>query len=188
MYPWIRFAREMLRARKMPALNVGETHATPLRCGIFDIDYQFEMNNGRIITLFDLGRVPMFVRMGVLEEMQAAGWYGTIAGSSIRYRRRITIGQKLEIRSRAVGVDNRFFYIEQGIFRGDECCAHGLLRAAITTGKGIVPTGDVLERLGFVDTIPILPDWARDWDRAEASRPWPPMQDRPHPAPALLRA
>ena len=55
MYPWIRFAREVLRVRKMPALAVGETHVTPLRCGLFDIDYQLEMNNGRIITLFDLG-------------------------------------------------------------------------------------------------------------------------------------
>ena len=188
MYPWIRFAREALRVRKMPALAAGETHVTPLRCGVLDIDYQLEMNNGRIITLFDLGRVPMFARMGVLREMQKAGWYGTIAGSSIRYRRRITLGQKLEIRSRSIGVDERFFYVEQGIFRGDECCAHGLLRAAITTGRGIIPTSEVMEQLGFADTVPVLPDWARDWDRAEASRPWPPMQDERDFAPELLRA
>ena len=188
MYPWFRFAREMIRARRMPALQPGETHVTPLYCMPQDIDIQMEMNNGRIITLFDLGRVPMFQRMGVLGSMAKAGWYGTIAGSSIRYRRRITLFQKLEIRSRAVGVDGRFFYIEQGIFRGEECCAHALIRAAITTGKGIVPTDEVLDKIGMTATIPVLPDWARTWDRAETSRPWPPMQDDVVPTRELLRA
>ena len=188
MYPWFRFAREMFRARRLPALQPGEVHVTPLYCLPQDIDIQMEMNNGRIITLFDLGRVPMFERMGVVKKLSDLGWYGTIAGSSIRYRRRITLFQKLEIRSRAVGVDDRFFYIEQGIFRGDECCAHGLLRAAITTGKGIVPTREVLEKIGMASTIPALPDWARTWDRAEAERPWPPMQDDVVPTRELLRA
>ena len=177
MYPWIRFAREMARAKRMDPLVPGEVHVTRLRCLPQDLDIQFEMNNGRIITLFDLGRVPMFQRMGVLGRMKKAGWYGTIAGSSIRYRHRITLGQSLEIRSRTAGVDGRFFYIEQGIFRGDACCAHGLLRAAITTGKGIIPTDQVLATLGFTETIPTLPDWAGEWDKAEAQRPWPPMQD-----------
>ena len=178
MYPWNRFTVEMARAKRMEPLLPGDVHVTPLRYLPQDIDVQMEMNNGRIITLFDLGRVPMFQRMGVLGRMKKAGWYGTIAGSSIRYRRRITLGQKLEIRSRAAGVDGRFFYVEQGMFRDDECCAHALLRAAITTGKGIIPTDEVLEGLGFTETIPDLPDWARAWDQAEAGRPWPPMQDK----------
>ena len=175
MYPWIRFAREMFRARRMSPITQGEVHTTSLICMPWDIDYQFEMNNGRIITLFDLVRVPMFQRMGVLKGMSERGWYGTVLGSSIRYRRRITLFQRLEFRSRTVGVDDRFFYIEHAIFRGDECCAHALVRTAITTGKGIIPTREVLETLGFDDAYPV-PDWVRAWAETDAHRPWPPMQ------------
>ena len=88
MYPWIRFAREMIRARRLGPLAPGEVHRTTLICWPWDIDVQMEMNNGRILTLFDVGRVPMFWRTGAVSRMQKLGWYGTIAGSAIRYRRR----------------------------------------------------------------------------------------------------
>ena len=184
MYPWIRFAREVRRAKRLPAMKPGETHTTPITCLPHDLDYQIEMNNGRIITLFDLGRIPLFIRMGLPEKMAEAGWYGTIAGSSIRYRRRITLFQRLELRSRTIGADERFTYFEQALYRGDECCAHGLLRAAITTDKGIVPSREALDRFGFVGEEFALPDWAQAWADAEDKRPWPPMEDdQLHPAP-----
>jgi acyl-CoA thioesterase FadM len=46
-----------------------------------------ELNNGRTLTMMDLGRVVMFQRMGLTEVMRRKGWAGTIAGASIRYRR-----------------------------------------------------------------------------------------------------
>lgn len=177
MYPAIRFTLEMLRARRMPPLAIGETHVTPIRCLPWDIDFQLEMNNGRILTLFDIGRVPMFARLGVLEEMKRRKWFGTIAGSSVRYRRRITLWQKLELRSRVIGADERFTYIEQGLWRDGECCAHAVLRAAITTGRGIIPSSEVIAALGFAPEDMALPAWVQAWDSAETERPWPPMQD-----------
>ncbi len=176
MYPWIRLAREMFRARRLPPLGYGEVHSATIRCMPWDIDMQMEMNNGRIITLFDLVRVPMFQRMGVLDGLADRKWFGMVLGSSIRYRRRITLFQKLELRSRTLGVDDRFFYIEHGIFRDGECCAHALVRTGMTTGKGIIPTQEVLDALNYEGTYPI-PDWVRAWAEAEAQRPWPPMQD-----------
>ena len=176
MYPVIRFALEMLRARRMPPLAMGETHVTSIRCWPWDIDAQMEMNNGRALTLFDIGRVSMFLRMGVLGEMSRRKWFGTIAGSTVRYRRRITLFQRLELRSRVIGADARFTYIEQGFWRGDDCCAHAVLRAAITTGQGIIPSQEVPDAFGYCMDDMELPDWVLSWDAAEAKRPWPPMQ------------
>lgn len=176
MYPIFRFMAEWHRARKLPPLKVGETHVTRITCMPWDIDYQLEMNNGRVLTLFDIGRVVMLERLGVVTRVRALKWYGTIAGSTIRYRRRITLFQKLEIRSRVIGVDQRFNYIEQSLWRTNdgECCAHAVLRVAITTGKGIIPSSEVIEKLGLDYSEMILPDWVKAWDGAEKQRPWPP--------------
>lgn len=177
MYPFVRMTREMARARRLGPLEPGAVHRSTIVCWPWDIDIQFEMNNGRVLTLFDTGRVPMFWRSGAVARMKKLGWYGTIAGSAIRYRRRITLFQKLEMRTRFIGVDARFIYIEQGLFRGGDCAAHAVLRAAITTGKGIIPTAEVMEKLGLEHAAVPVPDWVREWDMAETHRPWPPMQD-----------
>lgn len=175
MYPIFRLMLEVRRARKVPEMKIGETHVTRITCMPWDIDYQLEMNNGRILTLFDIGRVAMFERLGVIKRMAALKWYGTVAGSTIRYRRRITLFQKLELRTRIIGADERFTYIEQAFWRADgECCAHAVVRTAITTGKGIIPTREVSEKLELeYDELP-LPDWVVAWDASEQQRPWPP--------------
>ncbi|NNE88081.1 MAG: acyl-CoA thioesterase [Silicimonas sp.] len=178
MYPIFRFMLEMRRARKLPPLAVGDTHVTKITCLPWDIDYQFEMNNGRILTLFDIGRVVMLDRLGIVKRLAALKWYGTIAGSTVRYRRRITLFQKLEMRSRVVGVDERFNYIEQSFWRDSdgECCAHAVLRVAITSGKGIIPSAEVIEKLEMHYDEMALPNWVKAWDASEQQRPWPPSK------------
>ena len=178
MYPFIRLGLELRRARKLPSLKFGETHVTKITCLPWDIDFQMEMNNGRILTLFDIGRVAMLDRMGIIKRLRELNWFGTIAGSTIRYRRRITMFQKLEMRSRSIGVDGRFNYIEQSLWRADgECCAHAVVRVAITTGKGIIAMAEVIEKLGLDYQELELPDWVVAWDASEAQRPWPPSLD-----------
>lgn len=177
MYPFGRVAKEIFIHRNAPRLGVGDVHVAQLRCWPWDIDMFGEMNNGRFLTLFDLGRIVLFRRMGILAELKRRGWYGTVAGSAIRYRRRVTMLQKLEMRSRVVGWDERFTYVDQSFWRNGDCVAQVILRTAITTGRGIVPTEEVARALGFPAESPPLPEWVTRWKEAETARPWPPLQD-----------
>jgi len=175
MYPVIRIAKELIRFRSAPSLLVGEVHETTLVCWPWDIDIFFEMNNGRTLTLFDIGRITLFSRMGLLPVMKAHGLVGTIAGASVRYRRRVRAFQKIRMKSRIVGWDARFVYAEQSMWRNGECTSHALLRMAVTDETGIVPTDRLLE---IIDAPTLtLPDWAAKWAEADGHRPWPPMQD-----------
>lgn len=174
MYPILRLALEVRRSRKLGALAPGEVHVTSLRVRPWDIDVFLDLNNGRVLTLFDIGRFGVFTRMGTLKAIRKRGWYGTVAGTSIRYRKRITIFQKLELRTRIVGWDDKFFYFEQAFWRGGECCAHAAVRTAITSGHGIVPPGEVVAALGEDTESPGLPEWIAAWSEAETTRPWPP--------------
>lgn len=177
MYPIFRLAKHFFIHRKDPPLTFGETHVTQVTCMPWDIDVFMEMNNGRVLTLLDLGRFLLFHRMGVTGEMKKRGWYGTIAGTAIRYRRRITLFQRLEMRTRVIGWDDRFTYVEQSLWRGDDCCAHAVLRTALTTGKGIVPPTEFARAIDIPEESPVLPLWVQRWSEAEKDRPWPPMQD-----------
>ncbi len=174
MYPLLRTAKELWANRKADPLPIGEDHVTRLLVWPWDIDIFLDLNNGRVLTLFDLGRFGLFQRMGLLRALKAQGWYGTVAGTAIRYRKRITVFQKLELRTRLVGWDDRFTYFEQAFWRGGECAAHAVVRTAITSGRGIVPTSEVARALGLPEASPDLPDWIRHWSQAELVRDWPP--------------
>ncbi|SLN21355.1 hypothetical protein ROJ8625_00797 [Roseivivax jejudonensis] len=178
MYPFIRLAKEMWVHRNAPPLAPGEDHVSHHICWPWDLDMWAELNNGRTLTLYDLGRIPLAARGGLVTVMRETGWGLTIAGSSVRYRRRVRFMERIEMRSRVVGWDARFIYLEQSMWkRNGECASHALFRSALTRDTGIVPPDEAVRALGIAGPAPELPDWIRAWIAAEDTRPWPPMQD-----------
>ncbi|SNX69662.1 acyl-CoA thioesterase FadM [Cereibacter ovatus] len=173
MYPYLRLFIEMRRTRTLKPLPVTGTHRSCHRCLPWDLDPWNELNNGRTLTLFDLGRLPLIHRTGLARVCADKGWGLTVAGSSLRYRRRVVLFDRLDMVSRCLGWDGRFFYIEQSLWRKGECTSHMLLRAAVTSRAGIVPPPEVADVLGAGDSPP-LPDWVAGWIEADALRPWPP--------------
>lgn len=174
MYPFFRLGAELARLPRAPAIGLLGTHVSTHRCWPWDLDPWIELNNGRTLTLYDLGRIPLVVRTGLARVMRANRWNITVAGNSVRYRRRIRAFDRFTMLSRVLGWDGRFFYIEQGIWRRGECCNHMLVRSAVTSGRGIVPPAEVLGRMGEDPQGPPLPPWVEAWIAAEATRPWPP--------------
>lgn len=174
MYPFFRFGKELLRYRRSAPLGLCDTHVSHHRCWPWDLDPWLELNNGRTLTLYDLGRIPMAMRTGLIGVLRAQGWGITVAGNSTRYRRRVRAFQRFELRSRCIGWDHRFLYTEQAMWVGGECCNHILIRSAITSARGIVPPAQVLRAMGEGEESPPLPDWVRGWIDADAARVWPP--------------
>lgn len=174
MYPVIRMGKEFFVHRNAPDLPVLGTHVSTHRCWPQDIDVFIEMNNGRILTILDLGRTILAKRVGLLRTLKDNGWGMTMAGVSVRYRRRIKPFVKFQMLSRCVGWDDRFFYLDQSIWIGEECAAQALYRSAITDKNGIVKPDRVFAAAGYDDDRPPLPDWVQNWVDAETTRVWPP--------------
>ena len=177
MYPFIRFIKAVVVARRQPPLSLLGTHVSQHLIWPWDLDPFNELNNGRTLTLFDLGRFPLGIRTGLSRTLKAMGWGLTVAGNTTRYRRRLVMFDRVEMRSRCIGWDARFFYMEQSMWKGAECTSHILVRSAIIsrTGSGIVPTEQALLALGEPVQSPPLPTWVQAWIAGDAARVWPPQ-------------
>ncbi|MHA6324527.1 acyl-CoA thioesterase [Roseivivax sp. CAU 1753] len=176
MYPFARLFKEIWVHRKAAPLAVGEDHVSHHMCWPWDLDMWWELNNGRTLTLYDLGRIPLAARGGLIPAMRTHKWGLTVAGSSVRYRRRIRMFDRIEMRSRIVTWDARFMYIEQSMWKSNgDCASHALYRTAVTDRNGIVPPSRVAEALGIAAAPPEMPAWIAAWSSAEDQRPWPPM-------------
>ena len=97
-----------------------------------------------------------------------------MAGSVVRYRRRVRAFYRLDMASRLVGWDDKFLYAEQSMWHRGTCTSHLVVRMAVTDAAGLVRM-DRFARAVDLPEPPPLPDWIRTWIEAEARRPWPPM-------------
>ena len=178
MYPVIRMLWQMWKYRKAESLPLTGTHISHHYCLPWDIDLWLELNNGRTLTLFDLGRIPLAHRVGLISVLRRKRWGLTMAGASVRYRRRILPFEKVEMRSRAICWDDKFVYLEQSMWKKNgECANHILYRSAVTGNGGIVAPKDVMAELGAKADTPVMPQWVASWISADMHRPWPPMQE-----------
>lgn len=178
MYPVIRMAKQMFVHRNDPPLPFTGTHVSRHRCWPWDIDLWMELNNGRTLTLLDLGRIPLIKRIGLFGVLKSENWGMTIAGVAMRYRRRIRAFEQFETRGRVLCWDERFLYIEQSMWKQDgECANNAVFRVAVTGPSGIMPPQEVRAVMGGEKQSPEVPEWVAKWIDAEALRPWPPMQD-----------
>ncbi len=180
MYPVVRLMFELWRHRAQP-LHLFEAHGGQTIILPGDLDPWLELNNGRTLTLYDMARMPLFVRLGMVRVVRAKGWGISVAGAHCRYRRRVRLFERLELVARLIGWDERFLYVEHAMWRRGEAVNHLLVRLAVTRDRqGIVPPQEFIEALGYQGLAsPPLPKWVRAWIEAEALRPWPPELQPP---------
>jgi len=179
MYPFVRFIKTLVGARRLPPLEqFTDTHISQHRCWPWDVDMYAEMNNGRILTLNDLGRLALGQRIGLIAVLAKKRWGMAVAGASVRYRRRIPTFQRYTLYTRALCWDERFLYLEQAMYLPNgECANHVLYRTAVLEKRKAIDPARVAEALGHETTSPPMPAWVQAWINAETQRPWPPMQD-----------
>jgi len=176
MYPFIRLTKEVFGARNAGPIGLTDTHVSHHICWPWDLDGFLELNNGRSLTLYDLGRFPLAKRVGLLKALRENHWGLTMAGVSVRWRARIRMFERFEMRSKAVGWDDKFVYLDQSMWkRNGTCASQALYRSAVTDKNGIVPPEKVMKAMGKDNPSPALPDWVQSWVDAEAQRPWPPL-------------
>lgn len=172
MYPWYRLSKVFLSKSKRKPMNVNDISILKTRVCLTDIDPFMELNNGRYLTMFDFGRYDVALRTGLWQHMKSEKWGLIVAGISIRYRYRLHVFNKIEIHSKVIGIDKRWFYFEQKIIRNGKLHASALVRTAVTSHKGLIPAGEVLKKIGMEKVSIPIPHWVKIWAESDEIRPW----------------
>ena len=133
-----------------------------------DLDANLHMNNGRYLTVMDLGRVDLLIRSGLLRVLMRRRWGGVVASATIRYRRPLNLFQRYELRTRLLGWDERWVFMEQRFVRGGDLVATAVVKAQFLGPEGRVTPAMVAGVAGFDPTSPPLPAAVIEWQGAEA--------------------
>ncbi len=174
MYPFIRLTWQMALAARQPKLGPWDAHTSYHYCMPWDVDMFGEMNNGRVLTFTDLGRFPLALRGGLIRVIVKNKWQLSMAGATVRWQRRILPFKRYEMRSAAIGCDDKFVYLHHTIWREGVCHASVLYRACARKGKDRIPIETFMSEMGTAQDMPRLPDFAETWRQGEDARSWPP--------------
>jgi acyl-CoA thioesterase FadM len=132
-----------------------------------DLDTNGHMNNGRYLTLLDLGRLDLLLRMGAVGPALRNKWYPVLAACQVRFRKPLNLFQEFEIVTRIAGWDEKWIYIDQKMMRGGRTVMHAFLKGVFTGGKGSVPITSLLKEMGNTEVSPPLPPAFSAWLAAE---------------------
>jgi acyl-CoA thioesterase FadM len=135
-----------------------------------DLDLNVHMNNGRYLTLMDLGRMDLMLRTGAMKLWFGQGWQPMVALSTCRHFKALKCFQAFELRTRVLGWDEKWIYFEQRFLRGEQLHALAAVKALMVGPQGPVPTQELFKALDFHHEFPhspALPDWVLSWLQAE---------------------
>jgi acyl-CoA thioesterase FadM len=167
----IRFILTMILARfrrRIELLGEARVRFTVLP---HDCDLNFHLNSGRYLSFMDVARMDLIGRLRLLQPLLKRGWRPVMGGCVIRFRRSVMPFERFSIRSRVVGWDEKWFYIEHIVENKDGAfCAAGHVRTVIRGKSGTIPTRDVIPLLGREIASPPLPDFVAQWRELEDAR------------------
>lgn len=124
-----------------------------------DCDLNFHLNAGRFVSFMDVARMELLARLRLVGPLLARGWRPVMGGIVVRYRRSVLPFQRFEIRSRVVGWDEKWFYIEHVVEKAGVFCAQAYVRTLIRGNEGNAAPADVLALLGRDLPSPPLPEF-----------------------------
>ncbi len=144
-------------------LSVLDESVISLRVFPNDLDFYGHMNNGRYLTLMDLGRVDLILRTGLGRVAKKNGWNPLIGFTTIRFKKSLKCFHRFHLHTRIVGWDEKWFFIEQRFERKGKLMAAGLVKGLFRGPDGNASTKEILDGLGCVMDSPPVSDAVRLW-------------------------
>lgn len=173
MYPYLRLLKTLWQSSRRPPIDpITEGSSIAMRVWPQDADEFGELNNGRFLTLMDLGRYDFGGRCSLPAILRRNRWGLMVGAVYIRYRRRLPLFSTFELHTEMVGRDERWFYFHQ-FTRTPKHKFHSsaIVRATITSKNGLVPTTALMRELGLENAQFDTPDWVRKWQEIDIQMP-----------------
>lgn len=159
---WLRLVWVLLTAKGRGHLDVPrESSALAFRVWPHDLDISIHMNNGRYLTLMDLGRLDFMVRSGLWREVLRHRWTPIASAVTIRFQRELRTFQKFRLETRLLCWDAALVVMEQtfvihGGARDGQAAARALFKGGLydRKEKKFVEISRLMALLGVSEVSP----------------------------------
>ena len=118
-----------------------------------DCDINLHMNNGRYLTIMDLGRTHLLSQLRLLWRLPGRRWFPVVGGVHIDYYRSLDPLQQYDLVTQLLAYDEKWFYLEQRFERQGRVMARAHLRALFLGPGGKVNPVEVVT-LAMGELIP----------------------------------
>lgn len=164
---WLRLIAVLVRALRAPPMPADGVSRLPFRVVPGDLDANGHVNNGRYLTIMDLGRLDLTVRTGLHRAVLRHRWRPVVASLLVRFRRELKLGQRFQLETRVLAWDERHFFLEHRMVRDGDVAAVAVIKAVFRGPGGLVKPGDVAAAMGLDGAPPPLPEGIARWLEAE---------------------
>ena len=182
---WLRLIWLFLTARFRPRLVMpGATSLLRFRVWPHDLDLSLHMNNGRYLTIMDLGRLDVMLGSGLWRAVLRHKWTPIASTVKIRFRREMRAFARYRLETRILAWDadavvmEQVFILETGPRTG-QVAAHALFKGGLydRAAKKFVPIARLMAEVGVAaESPPLTPEVDaflradEDMKRADAER------------------
>lgn len=152
---WFRMLRIFLISKSAKNISILDESRITFRVWPLDCDINFHMNNGRYLTLMDLGRTYFMAQLNMLWKLPKKKWFPVVGAVEIMYYLSLNPFQKFEIVSRVLTWDDKWIFLEQRFEVKGKVFAVARLRALFIGAEGRISTVEVIRLI--MDSIPEPP-------------------------------
>lgn len=159
---WLRLLWLLLTARRRGPVSLPRESSTlNFRVWPHDLDLSFHLNNGRYLTLMDLGRLDTMVRSGLWREVMHHKWTPIASAITIRFQRELRPFQQFRLDTKLLCWDANLVVMEQifvinGGPRDGQVAARALFKGGLYDRKArkFVEIAQLMALLGVSETSP----------------------------------
>ena len=164
MYPLLRIIRVVVKSQFQEKLSFDTEFTDSVNLIVLpqDIDPFMELNNGRYVTLLDLGRFSLGVKVNMGSFLKRNNWSLTIVGTYNEYRYRLRLFQRFILKTKIIGYDENWFYFFQKAERKGKTHMASVVKFAYTSKKGLVLPKEVISAMGIKYNPNKLPLWIKE--------------------------
>jgi hypothetical protein len=123
------------------------------------------VNNGRYLTLADIGRMHWFARAGLMGVARQQKAFPVVGDAIAKFRRELKAFQSFEIDTRMIGWDHKWGFIEHRFIRDNRVLGVVAIRGVFKGPNGPVDPNVFLAALSHSTPSPQLPDWTNSFHR-----------------------
>lgn len=166
---WLRVFWLLLTSWRRSPLEPTDASELAFRVWPNDLDVALHMNNGRYLTVMDLGRTDLMLRSGLLKVVLRRRLTPVVGAAAIRFRREMRPFQRYALETRIVAWQETMVVIEQRFRlisgpRAGQYAASALVRAGLYDrgARAMVPVATLFAETGReAPPSPPLSDAAR---------------------------